>query len=191
MLWPTSQCRRTAARPASPELVVGSDRVDLRQALTQLALRTGARVARVDSGGRLKVSCEPCSWGALELRSRHPTTLAAAGQLETARSDDHEAERDAGLSGAGTGRTGRRRCRGRQPAGPTCRWIGISGGSKTVAAAARSAAVRTSQTTHPRRGRPAAELTVRGRRRSSGGSTTGRPTATSLVRLPGEQRWAD
>ena len=36
-----------------PELVVGSDRVDLRQALTQLASRTGARTVRVDSGGQL------------------------------------------------------------------------------------------------------------------------------------------
>ena len=36
-----------------PELVVGSDRVDLRHALTQLASRTGARAVRVDSGGQL------------------------------------------------------------------------------------------------------------------------------------------
>ena len=53
------------------------------------------------------------------------------------------------------GKTGRRRCRGRQPAGPTCRWIGISGGSKTVATVARSAAVPI-----PDEARPAAELTV-------------------------------
>ena len=39
--------------PPVPELVVGSDRVDLRHALTQLASRTGARVVRVDSGGQL------------------------------------------------------------------------------------------------------------------------------------------
>ena len=39
--------------PSVPELVVGSDRVDLRQALTELASRTGARVVRVDSGGQL------------------------------------------------------------------------------------------------------------------------------------------
>ena len=39
--------------PPVPELVVGSDRVDLRQALTELASRTGYRVARVDSGGQL------------------------------------------------------------------------------------------------------------------------------------------
>ena len=36
-----------------PELVVGSDRIDLRQSLIELASRTGARVVRVDSGGQL------------------------------------------------------------------------------------------------------------------------------------------
>jgi 2,5-diamino-6-(ribosylamino)-4(3H)-pyrimidinone 5'-phosphate reductase len=39
--------------PPVPELVVGSDRVELRQALAELASRTGARVVRVDSGGKL------------------------------------------------------------------------------------------------------------------------------------------
>jgi 2,5-diamino-6-(ribosylamino)-4(3H)-pyrimidinone 5'-phosphate reductase len=42
-----------AADPPVPELVVGTSRVDLRQALTELSARTGARVVRVDSGGRL------------------------------------------------------------------------------------------------------------------------------------------
>ena len=45
--------RQPVGDPSVPELVVGSDRVDLRQALTQLASRTGARVVRVDSGGQL------------------------------------------------------------------------------------------------------------------------------------------
>jgi 2,5-diamino-6-(ribosylamino)-4(3H)-pyrimidinone 5'-phosphate reductase len=45
--------RPSASEPSVPELVVGSDRVDLRQALVQLALRTGAQVVRVDSGGHL------------------------------------------------------------------------------------------------------------------------------------------
>lgn len=45
--------RPPTGEPPIPELVVGSDRVDLRQALTQLASRTGARVVRVDSGGQL------------------------------------------------------------------------------------------------------------------------------------------
>jgi 2,5-diamino-6-(ribosylamino)-4(3H)-pyrimidinone 5'-phosphate reductase len=45
--------RPPAGKPPIPELVVGSDRVDLRQALTQLASRTGAKVVRVDSGGQL------------------------------------------------------------------------------------------------------------------------------------------
>ena len=49
---------RAATRPPIgdapvPELVVGSDRVDLRQALTELASRTRARLVRVDSGGQL------------------------------------------------------------------------------------------------------------------------------------------
>jgi len=50
---PSSSSRSPADEPSIPELVVGSDRVDLRQALTQLASRTGARVVRVDSGGQL------------------------------------------------------------------------------------------------------------------------------------------
>jgi hypothetical protein len=37
--------------PPVPELVVGSDRVDLRQALTELASRTGARSECAASGG--------------------------------------------------------------------------------------------------------------------------------------------
>ncbi|HEX6760799.1 MAG TPA: dihydrofolate reductase family protein [Propionibacteriaceae bacterium] len=45
--------RPPVGEPPIPELVVGSDRVDLRQALTKLASRSGARVVRVDSGGLL------------------------------------------------------------------------------------------------------------------------------------------
>jgi 2,5-diamino-6-(ribosylamino)-4(3H)-pyrimidinone 5'-phosphate reductase len=39
--------------PPVPELVVGTRRVDLRQALPELASRTGAQLVRVDSGGQL------------------------------------------------------------------------------------------------------------------------------------------
>ena len=56
LVWRTaapSRIEATGGGPSVPELVVGSDRVDLRQALTQLASRTGARVVRVDSGGQL------------------------------------------------------------------------------------------------------------------------------------------
>ena len=45
--------RPPVGEPPVPELVVGSDGVDLRQALSELAARTGARVVRVDSGGQL------------------------------------------------------------------------------------------------------------------------------------------
>ena len=43
--------RQPVGDPSVPELVVGSDRVDLRQALTQLASRTGARVVRSTAVG--------------------------------------------------------------------------------------------------------------------------------------------
>jgi 2,5-diamino-6-(ribosylamino)-4(3H)-pyrimidinone 5'-phosphate reductase len=52
--------RPPAGEPPTAELVVGSNRVDLRQALTQLAARTGARVVRVDSGGQLTGHCSTC-----------------------------------------------------------------------------------------------------------------------------------
>jgi 2,5-diamino-6-(ribosylamino)-4(3H)-pyrimidinone 5'-phosphate reductase len=48
-----SASRPSAGDPSVPELVVGSDRINLRQALAELASRTGAQVVRVDSGGQL------------------------------------------------------------------------------------------------------------------------------------------
>ena len=48
-----SASRAPAGDPPIPELVAGSDRVDLRQSLTELTSRTGARVVRVDRGGQL------------------------------------------------------------------------------------------------------------------------------------------
>jgi hypothetical protein len=60
---------------------------------------------------------------------------------------------------AATGRTGRRRCRGRRPAGPTRgRLIGLSNGSKTATTLARSEGVPIPD--ERLEADPAAELTV-------------------------------
>jgi 2,5-diamino-6-(ribosylamino)-4(3H)-pyrimidinone 5'-phosphate reductase len=108
-------CARTPARPGNPpEVVTGTDRVDLVAALAELA-RRGARTVRVDSGGALIGALLAAGLVAEVSLLVHPLLAGAAGAYAGGGAGTDAGAAGRGGAGTDAGQPGERRWFGETP----------------------------------------------------------------------------